>query len=74
MPTEAAGGPGESLQVFLRTLWPQTAESSRPGVAGQRTSTLSVLKHNSNTKFLRLLVAEDKTANHNKSKIKATLQ
>lgn len=42
MPTEAAGGPGECLQVFLRTLWPQTAVFSKPGAGGERRSTPDV--------------------------------
>lgn len=35
MQTEVAGEPGESLQVFLRMLWPPTAGCLRPGAEGE---------------------------------------
>lgn len=51
METEAAEGPGESLQACLRMLWQQTAVFSRPGAEGERRSTYTMLKQNINTEL-----------------------
>lgn len=51
MATEVEGGPGGSLQAYLRMLWPQTAVCLRPGVEGERRSNLTMPKQNKNTQL-----------------------
>lgn len=56
--TEAAGGPGESLQACPRTPWPLTAECLRPGAEGGRRSISHCVEQKS------LLVVKEETAVH----------